>query len=91
MRSWPTHRKLRNLEEKRQIAQQLYKKGFSYPLLRCLDPKEVKYTMKEVHGGVCGTHIGGRALANKIARVIYYWSMLKRDYTKFLKRCNKRQ
>ncbi|RDX92874.1 hypothetical protein CR513_24937, partial [Mucuna pruriens] len=76
---------------KREALKYLYRRGFSYPLLRFLDLKEEKYAMKEVQEGVCGIHIGGRALSNKIVRVRYYWPILKRDYTKFVKRCDKCQ
>ncbi|RDX68077.1 hypothetical protein CR513_52972, partial [Mucuna pruriens] len=53
------------------VEQRLYRRGFSSPLLKCVDPEEAKYVIKEVHEGVCGTHIGGRALAGKIARTGY--------------------
>ncbi|RDX96557.1 hypothetical protein CR513_20774, partial [Mucuna pruriens] len=33
------------------IAKQLYKHGFSYPLLKCLNDKEARYVIKEVHEG----------------------------------------
>ncbi|RDX92426.1 hypothetical protein CR513_25443, partial [Mucuna pruriens] len=61
------------------VGQQLYRRGFAFPLLKCLDGDEAKYVMKEVHEGVCGTHIGGRVLTSKIARAGYYWPTLKGD------------
>ncbi|XP_072078184.1 uncharacterized protein [Arachis hypogaea] len=50
------------------IAGELYKRGFSQPLLKCLNKDEAQEVMDEVHEGVCGNHIGGRVLAAKIAR-----------------------
>ncbi|RDX74303.1 hypothetical protein CR513_45968, partial [Mucuna pruriens] len=38
-----------------------------------------------------GTHIGGRALASKIARVGYYWPTLKTDCMNYVKKCDKCQ
>ncbi|RDX89827.1 hypothetical protein CR513_28402, partial [Mucuna pruriens] len=35
--------------------------------------------MREVHEGVCGTHIRGQALARKVARVGYYWPTTRVD------------
>ncbi|GKV07135.1 hypothetical protein SLEP1_g18937 [Rubroshorea leprosula] len=35
----------------------LYKRSFSLPLLRCLNPYEAEYALQEVHEGVCGSHI----------------------------------
>ncbi|XP_038973343.1 uncharacterized protein LOC120105176 [Phoenix dactylifera] len=46
----------------------LYRRSFTSPLLRCLRPTEVDYAMREVHEGICGNHLGGRALAHKILR-----------------------
>ncbi|RDX93432.1 hypothetical protein CR513_24312, partial [Mucuna pruriens] len=54
------------------IGQQLYRRGFSFPLLKCVDEDETAYVIEEVHEGVCGTYIRGRALASKIARAGYY-------------------
>ncbi|RDY02360.1 hypothetical protein CR513_14196, partial [Mucuna pruriens] len=52
------------------LGQHLYRRGFSFPLLRCLEDEESAYVIKEVHEGVCGTHIGGRALANYFTKWI---------------------
>ncbi|RDX81618.1 hypothetical protein CR513_37682, partial [Mucuna pruriens] len=30
---------------------------------KCVDREEAAYIIQEIHEGVCGTHIGGRALA----------------------------
>ncbi|RDX67363.1 Retrovirus-related Pol polyprotein from transposon 17.6, partial [Mucuna pruriens] len=73
------------------VGQRLYKRGFAFPLLKCLDQEEAEYKMKEVHEGVCGTHIGWRALASKIASAGYYWPTLKSYCMNFVKRCNKCQ
>ncbi|RDY04814.1 Gypsy retrotransposon integrase-like protein 1, partial [Mucuna pruriens] len=70
------------------VEQRLYRRGFSSPLLRCVDPQEAEYVIKEVHEGVCGTHIGGRALAGKIARTGYYWPSIKADCMAYVKRCD---
>ncbi|KAL5545877.1 hypothetical protein UlMin_005564 [Ulmus minor] len=50
----------------------LYKKGFSSPSLLCLDEDRVKFTLEEVHAGVCGNHSSGRTLAHRILRQWYY-------------------
>ncbi|XP_020202547.1 uncharacterized protein LOC109788270 [Cajanus cajan] len=44
------------------INERLYRRGFSSPLLRCLTMPQAKRVMDEVHSGMCGSHIGGRAL-----------------------------
>ncbi|RDY02386.1 Tf2-6, partial [Mucuna pruriens] len=71
------------------VGQQLYRRGFPFPILKCLNKDEAKYVMREVHEGVCGTYIGGRALASKIARAGYYWPTLKGDCMNYVKKCDK--
>ncbi|RDX71226.1 hypothetical protein CR513_49463, partial [Mucuna pruriens] len=59
------------------MGEHLYKRGFSFPLLKFLDEDESRY-------GVCGTHIGGRALESKVARASYYWLTLKCDCIEYV-------
>ncbi|GKV40104.1 hypothetical protein SLEP1_g47775 [Rubroshorea leprosula] len=46
----------------------LYKRSFSLLLLRCLNPYEAEYALREVHEGVCGSHVAARPLAHKVLR-----------------------
>ncbi|KAK3032309.1 hypothetical protein RJ639_036266 [Escallonia herrerae] len=69
----------------------LYKKSFSLPYLRCLRPLESIYALQEVHEVICGQHLGGRTLAQKILRQGYYWPMMQRDAIEFTRRCDKCQ
>ena len=55
------------------IKDVLYKRGFSYPYLRCLGPEEADYVIREVHEGIYGNHSGARSLVHKLIRVGYYW------------------
>ena len=50
----------------------LYKQGFFTPILKCRAREDANYVMREVHEGVCGNHIGARALAGKVLRQGYY-------------------
>ncbi|XP_014506412.1 uncharacterized protein LOC106766176 [Vigna radiata var. radiata] len=54
------------------IGNDLCRRGFSSPLLKCLAEDEAQYVMNELHLGVCGFHTGGRALKAKILRAGYY-------------------
>ena len=38
---------------------QLYRRGFSTPLLKCVDLTEGNYMLQEIHEGVYGNHSGG--------------------------------
>ncbi|GKV15552.1 hypothetical protein SLEP1_g26334 [Rubroshorea leprosula] len=67
------------------LDNQLYKRAASMPLLRYLTPYEAEYAVREVHEGVCGTHIGGRTLARKLLRHGYYWPTMVEDAQNYQK------
>ncbi|GKV15478.1 hypothetical protein SLEP1_g26265 [Rubroshorea leprosula] len=69
----------------------LYKRSFSLPLLRCLNPYEAEYALREVHEGVCGSHVGARTLAHKALRQGYYWPNMYKDAIHFVQKCPKCQ
>ena len=50
----------------------LYKRGFSMPYLKCVDEEEAKYILKEIHEGVCGDHAGPRSFVSKVFRTGYF-------------------
>jgi ribonuclease HI len=55
------------------IEGQLYKKGVSQPMLKCVTETEGIQILREVHSGTCGSHAGPRALAAKVIRQGFYW------------------
>ena len=71
-----------NLDEAKEIKKQaarfmvlneeLYKRGFSQPYLRCVEEEEAKYILEEVHGGIFGHHMGAKSLVRKIMRAGYF-------------------
>ncbi|KAL0320058.1 UNVERIFIED_CONTAM: hypothetical protein Sradi_5267300 [Sesamum radiatum] len=60
-------------------GEMLYKKSFTYPLLRYLSQEECLHVLKEIHDGCCGSHVGTWALANKALRAGYFWPTIKQD------------
>ncbi|XP_064950466.1 uncharacterized protein LOC135604741 [Musa acuminata AAA Group] len=66
----------------------LYKRSFSCPLLRCLEPNEARTVLSDMHEGACGEHMGERALAHKILRQGYYWPTMRQDAKAFVRRCS---
>jgi ribonuclease HI len=48
------------------IEGELYKHGVCSPLLKCLSRAEGVELMKEIHAGLCGSHIGARPLLGKV-------------------------
>ncbi|XP_065033909.1 uncharacterized protein LOC135666271 [Musa acuminata AAA Group] len=66
----------------------LYKRSFSRPLLRCLEPSEARTVLSDMHEGACGEHIGERALAHKVLRQGYYWPTMRQDAKALVRRCS---
>ena len=65
----------------------LYKRGFFTPILKCIAKEDADYVLREVHEGVCGNHIGTRALAGKVLRQGYYWPTMVKDATELVRKC----
>ncbi|KAL0294603.1 UNVERIFIED_CONTAM: hypothetical protein Scaly_3118600 [Sesamum calycinum] len=60
------------------IGGELYKRGFSQPYLKCLDPERAEYVLREVHEGSCGNHSGERSLADHTSEE--YWRRMAKAY-----------
>jgi len=63
----------------------LYKRGFSTPLLKCVSKAEAEYILKELHHGSCRLHLGARTMVARILRAGYYWPSLRVDCVDFVK------
>nr|KYP59574.1 Retrotransposable element Tf2 [Cajanus cajan] len=50
------------------IGDELFKRGISSPLLKCLTASQVAYVIREVHQGICGMHSGARSMATRVLR-----------------------
>ena len=73
------------------IQGKLYKRSFSGPYLRCVNPAEAKYVLVKLHEGECGNHSGARSLANKAITTGYYWQTMREDSRSHVGRCDKCQ
>ncbi|XP_074323812.1 uncharacterized protein LOC141660721 [Apium graveolens] len=70
---------------------QLYRRTFSAPTLKCVDPDEADYCLREVHEGICGDHLAAKALVYKVIRQGYYWPTIHADSVAYVKKCSKCQ
>jgi ribonuclease HI len=61
------------------IEGELYKHGVCSPLLKCLSRTEGIELMKEIHAGLCGSHIGSRPLLGKVFHQGFYWPKAASD------------
>nr|KYP49908.1 hypothetical protein KK1_028299 [Cajanus cajan] len=59
------------------IKDELFKRGVSTPLLKCVTASQVAYVIKEIHQGICDMHFGARSIATRVLRAGYYWPTLK--------------
>jgi len=64
-----------------------YKKGVVQPLLKCIPQSEGKNLLQEIHSGICGSHIGPRALSAKAIRQGFYWPTHIKDAEEIVKTC----
>ncbi|XP_042465843.1 uncharacterized protein LOC122048323 [Zingiber officinale] len=69
------------------IGDQLYKRSFSRPLLKCLSMEEADQALREIHLGCCGNHVGGRMLSRKVLLARYFWPTLQRDAQRLVNTC----
>jgi ribosomal protein L28 len=53
----------------------LFKLGVCASLLKCITQEQGIELMKEIHSGMCGSHIATRALVGKAFRQGFYWPM----------------
>jgi hypothetical protein len=69
------------------VDNDLYNIFISGPLLRCVSNAEGQEILLEIHMGICGGHIGARALAAKVLRQYFYWSAVIDDAAKLVSTC----
>jgi len=54
------------------LDSELFKRGLTTPLLKCLNNQYANHIMRELHEGICGLHTRGHSLATKMVRAGYY-------------------
>jgi len=73
------------------IEEWLFKRGFSSPLLKYLNPDEALYALEEVHEGIVDQHLGGQTLTRKLLIASLYWPTMMSDSMEYVKKCDKFQ
>jgi ribonuclease HI len=69
------------------IEGELYKRGVCSLLLKCLSRAEGIELMKEIHAGLCGSHIESRPLLGKVFHQGFYWPKAALDATELVQKC----
>jgi len=73
------------------IDEELFRHGFTHPILICVEGEQCTRIMAELHEGICGSHIGGRSFSSKAIRAGYYWPTIREDCTRYAQRCKQYQ
>ena len=55
--------------------------------LKCIPWEEGLELLAEIHGGICGSHIGSRALVGKVFRQGFFWPTALQDATTLVTKC----
>ena len=69
------------------IGDDLYKRKYDQPLLKCVTAKQAHYIIKELHEGICGYHFGTRTMATRILRARYFWPTIEADCQDSVRKC----
>jgi len=69
------------------IGDDLYKRGYGQPLLKCVMAEQAQYIIKELHEGICGYHSGARTMATRVLRAGYFWPTIEADCQDYVRRC----
>jgi len=73
------------------IDGELYRFGFTHPLLVCVHGEKCTRIMAELHEGICGSHIGGWSLATRTIHAYFYWPTMREDCKRYAQRCKQCQ
>jgi len=73
------------------LDDQLYHRIIDGVLLKCLNLKEAKVLMEEIHEGVCGAHQSAHKMKWMIRRAGYFWLTMLEDCFKYYKGCQESQ
>ena len=65
----------------------LYRKRPNGVKLKCISREEGLELLAEIHGGICGSHIGSRALAREAFRQGFFWPTALQDATALVTKC----
>jgi len=69
------------------IDDELYKRGYGQPLLKCVTREQAEYIIKEIYEGICGYHSGAQTMTTRILRAGYFWPTMEANCQEFVKKC----
>lgn len=73
------------------LNQELYRRSYSYVLLRCITREEGQYVIQEIHEGNCGSHQASSTIIRKAKLLGYFWPTMKEDAASYVQTCHQCQ
>ncbi|KAK1406979.1 hypothetical protein QVD17_38589 [Tagetes erecta] len=70
------------------INGELYRKSFLGPSMKCVDPDEGTYVVREIHEGICGSHAGPKSVVRKAMNAGYYWPAMYQTAVEVIQKCD---
>src|SRR5438876_1475021 len=68
-------------------GKELYRKGTSGILMRCISKEDGRRLLKEIHSGICGNHAASRTLVGKAYRQGFFWPTAITDADELIRKC----
>ena len=68
-------------------GEDLYHRGTSSILMRCISKEDGRKLLKEIHSGICGNHAASRTLVGKAYRQGFFWPTAVTDADKLIRKC----
>ena len=73
------------------VGFELYRRGYTRPLLKCVTKEQTLYVLEELHQGMCGLHTGSRSTLSRVLRAGYYWPTMRANCIEYSRKCKKCQ
>ncbi|BFG28967.1 hypothetical protein CerSpe_152410 [Prunus speciosa] len=67
----------------------LIRKSYSSHHLTYIKYHQALEVLFKIHDGECGNHSWGRSLTQKALKIGHFWSTMRHDSTKYVKRCDR--
>src|SRR5438105_4830486 len=68
-------------------GEELYHRGTSDVLMRCISEEDERKLLKEIHSGICGNHAASRTLVGKAYRQDFFWPTAVTDADELVRKC----
>ena len=69
------------------MENELYKRGHTEILQRCIPFEQGKHLLSDIHGGVCGHQDAPRTLVGNAFRQGFYWPTVVADAEQIMRTC----